>query len=304
MRVLVTGGAGFIGSHLLKHLSGGNHKVVVYDNLTAGRVGTNSVRGGTEFILGDVRDDVRLTQVFNDLKPEIVFHLAAIHFIPACESNPAEAISVNVAGTANVSKACQEYPPAKLVFASSAAVYQPSARPHRESDPLGPIDVYGVTKCAGEQLVQLLSRRTAVSCVIARLFNVYGPNETNPHVIPDITAQVQSGKPAIALGDLEPVRDYVAAKDVARALINLSTLNEGSLLTTNVGTGRGTAVSGLVEIIQRNWPSPFKVLQDESRLRKVDRPCLVADVSGLRGLIGWVPESSLENELAALLKAP
>ena len=153
---------------------------------------------------------------------QVVIHLAALHFIPACNRDPQRAIRVNVDGTQGVLKAAADAASVVgVVVASTAAVYAPSTEAHSESSTIGPTDIYGLTKLWSEQLAELFARSTGKSVGIARLFNVFGPGETNPHLIPTIVRQLQQG-PELRLGNLSTKRDYVYVEDVARGLIALA----------------------------------------------------------------------------------
>ena len=189
-RALVTGGCGFVGSALCSQLMETGHEVVALDDLRLGS--EDSLPTGVPLTVADVRDPA-LERILVAHRPDVVFHLAAIHFVPACEDEPAEAISVNVEGTQRVLAASAAAGAAAVVLASSAAVYAPSPAPHRETSALGPTDVYGHTKLWAEQLASLHNARTGQPIGVARLFNVYGPGETNPHLIPTIIEQARRG---------------------------------------------------------------------------------------------------------------
>jgi UDP-glucose 4-epimerase len=239
----------------------------------------------------DIRDAEGVARIVTNVKPDVLFHLAAIHYIPACESAPGNSVSVNVSGTVNLLDAAA--PGTKFVFASTAAVYSPSLEPHRESESPRPVDIYGFTKLHGEQFVRYYHGKGKVRGVIVRLFNVVGPGETNPHLVPAVIKQVSGGARELELGNLFPHRDYIDVSDVAhgfRALGALSPALHQPVIVSNLGTGRTNSVEEIVELIGKASNQTFKIIQDPDRIRAVDRPMLKASTERLRELTGWAPE--------------
>jgi UDP-glucose 4-epimerase len=297
--VLVTGGAGFVGSHLCDRLHERGWRVSVLDDLSRGK--REWVPAGVVIHEVDVRDRDGVHAVFAETRPDAVAHLAALHFIPAVDEAPELAQSINVDGTRNVLDAARAYPPTRLVFASTAAVYANIPEPLTEELEPAPIDVYGRTKLAGEELVEAFAAETSVDCVSARLFNVMGPRETNPHVLPEIVEQLRGGATTLELGNLDPQRDFVDARDVAEALTLLLEHREPGVATYNVGSGRSTSVADIVrtcgEILGREIP----IEQAPERMRAVERQVLVADVTRIASAVGWQPRRSLRETLAELL---
>jgi UDP-glucose 4-epimerase len=301
--MLVIGGAGFVGHHLVPKLLDLDHDVVVIDNLSRGsmeRFGPALGDARLQVVRGDVTDAVLLRQIVAEVRPAVVFHLAALHFIPYCVAHPSETLLVNVVGTQLVLDALAPVPDARLVFASTADVYASADHPHREDDPLATTNVYGASKRFCEELFEVARRRDpARRIVAARLFNVFGPGETNPHVLPDIVAQLREGN-VLRLGNLEPRRDYVHARDVAAALVRLASY-EGGESVFNVGTGIGTTVRALVDAIASVLGQTLRVEQDAARVRPVERMSLVADVSRARRELGWSAQIGLHDGLHDLL---
>src|ERR1700694_4879664 len=150
MKVLVTGGAGFIGSHVVDYLMSLGHAVVVVDNFSSGRDHWLGHGMRPEIARVDILDRLALSVVFSDHRPAVVFHLAAHHYIPFCDRNPVAAYDLNVGGTLNVLNEACGLGIERVFFASTADVYAPSPRPHMEDDALGPFTVYGRTKLIGE----------------------------------------------------------------------------------------------------------------------------------------------------------
>ncbi len=301
-RVLVTGGAGFVGSHVCDELSLLDHEIVVLDDLSRGNEAW--LPHGAELRRADIRNRDAVLDAFRDVRPQIVVHLAALHFIPAVDEAPRVAEEINVDGTANVVAACYDVRPDVLVFASTAAVYPNLAEPISEQTSLAPLDLYGRTKAAGERLVADLAARTAIRCVAARLFNAVGPRETNPHVIPEIIAQLRGGAHELSLGSLEPRRDYIDVRDVAAAIMMLALGAGEGFAAYNVGTGRGVSVREIVAACERVLVRTVPVRTDPARVRPVDRPSLVADVAAIREAFGWSAQRTFAETLAELLDAP
>lgn len=283
-KVVVTGGAGFIGSHLVQRLLNEGSKVLVLDNLSVGN--EEFIPEGALFKKMDIRSR-NLDSVMAEFEPDIVVHLAAVHYIPYCNANPEETFDVNVMGTRNVLKASK----AKMfLFSSSAAVYPPLNRPLTE-DLYGPIDIYGKTKLICEDLVRLYSEEA----IIARLFNVYGPNDPNLHVIPEIFKQINDGKRELKLGNLTPKRDYIHVDDVCEALIVL--LKHGNSGKYNVGTGNEYSVKQIVDIISEIIGEEINIIKDAKRVRKVEREHLLADITKIKTKTGWKPKIDLKEGL-------
>src|SRR5437879_7468082 len=163
---------------------------------------------------GDVRDVYALRRVIASQGIKTVFHLAAMQYAPACEKAPRECVSINVGGTQAVLDACEGTSVSAIVFTSSAAVYAPAADAVNEAAAVAPHDVYGHTKLWGEQLLRLFHRRTGTAIGIARLFSVYGPGDTNPHLA-SVIMQAQGGN-GITLGNLSTQRDYVYRSEERR----------------------------------------------------------------------------------------
>ena len=186
MRIAVTGGAGFIGTHLIEALCREGHEIWACDNFSVGHA-MESLRWGPQVTLleGDLLHFDWLNRSLCGFQPELLFHLAAIHYIPYCNDHPAETVRVNVEGTVNVMRAAQQCADLKGVFfASSAAVYPATDAFHTETDSTGPSDIYGLSKVLGEQVVTHYAALSGISYVLGRFFNVFGPDETNSHLIP------------------------------------------------------------------------------------------------------------------------
>jgi UDP-glucose 4-epimerase len=297
--VLVTGGAGFVGSQLVETLSEDGANLLAIDNCFAGS--DSLVPDDVRFERTDIRDD-SLSELVEEFDPDVIVHLAALHYIPYCNDHPEETFQVNVMGTRNLLEAAGEASNlSTVVFASTAAVYPPREGPNAEGSPTGPMDIYGETKLVGEDLMQLFARRTGISTVSARLFNVFGTNETNDHLIPAIVEQVRRGDRKIDLGNLTPKRDFVHVSDVVEAIMTLAQEFQGGYDTYNVGTGTEYSVREVVEQTSEALGEEIEIDQDDDRVRESDRPHLQADISRLRREFGWEPSVDLVTGLEELL---
>jgi UDP-glucose 4-epimerase len=303
--ILVTGGAGFIGSWLVRELLDRFHdaKIVVIDNLYTGRVAFLPDSTRVYFEQVDLRDQKKVLDVVRENKPELVFHLAAIHFIPHCNAYPIETLQVNVVGTQILLEALRQQTPQRVVIASSAAIYPIMEGPNHEDDSAGPVDIYGLTKLMNEAQLEVFSRVTETLCAAARLFNVFGSNETNPHVIPEIFNQIGKNVDTISLGNIEPKRDYIYVSDVAQALIAIAEKNTHFYRVYNVGSGKEYSVREILDCINEISGRHFRVSISVDRQRKADRMHLLSHLGRISEEIGWKPRVDLQGGLSKLWEA-
>jgi UDP-glucose 4-epimerase len=302
MRILITGGVGYVGRtlvaqalrdptaelHVLDNLASGEHRLTGMD---LGRLTLHRV---------DLRDAAAVSALMRTVAPSLIFHLAAVHYIPACEAAPGDAVGINVAGTVNLLAAAVNRP--KFVFASTAAVYSPSEQPHVEDGGgIGPVDIYGLTKLQAERYIDYYHRLGKIDGVVVRLFNVIGPGETNPHLVPAIIRQLSRGATKVRLGNLFPKRDYIHVADAAEGFLRLANAQgeRGAPLISNLGTGRSHGVREIVEKIADAAAVRLEIDQDPERIRSNDRPLLCASTKTLDALTGWVPGTSVADSLRA-----
>jgi UDP-glucose 4-epimerase len=225
-----------------------------------------------------------------------------MHFIPDCIARPAETLDVNVEGTRRVLESCRTGSVEQVVFASSAAVYAPVDVPCIEdATPLGPVEIYGESKVAGEAIVRAFHQDTGMPTTILRLFNAVGRRETNPHVVPHIFESLQDSD-VIPLGNIAPRRDYIDTRDVADAIVDVLK-HPGGCQVLNVGSGVAHSVSDIVESLRRILRRPITVLQEALRTRASERMLLLADVEKMRRATGWSARISLEDTLRDLVAA-
>jgi len=301
-RVLVTGGAGFIGSHLVESLLDSGADVLVVDDFRVGRrehLERASQTGRLTVIDGDIRSAADLRPVA-EFAPDTVFHLAALHFIPYCNAHPQEALDVNILGLDAVLRAVRTAPLRTFVFPSSGAIYGFGDAPWPETAPPRPDEIYGISKWMGEQVMSRFHADSpGLRTVVARLFNTYGPRETNPHVLPEVMKALSAGTTRVELGNLWPKRDLIFVTDTAAGLVAAAG-GEPGLEVFNVGTGTGTTIEDVMETIGEITRKPVDVRQVPGRMREDDGH-LVSDPQKLIQATGWKPQYDLEAGLRELL---
>ena len=301
-KTLITGGAGFIGSALSTHLQSVGDEVFVVDDLSFGRRELAGVQDA-RFFKADIRDGAAMRRIMAEVRPQRVLHLAAIHFIPYCNQHPAEAADININGTVQVMDAVENCPFVEQVFvASTAAVYPIADGAMAEDHPLGPMDIYGTTKLATEKIAREFHYRIGTPLVIGRFFNAFGPNETNPHLFPEIQRQVLEGERTLRLGNLDPKRDYIHTEDMSRAIEALLDHAPKGCGVYNIGRGIEYSVREVVQAFERQLGEALSIEVDPARVRRVERMHLLANVEKLKQATGWEPRWGIDEGVATLLK--
>ncbi|MGL6280596.1 MAG: NAD-dependent epimerase/dehydratase family protein [Gaiella sp.] len=293
MRTVVTGGAGFVGSHVVEALLDRGDEVHVVDDLSRGSA--ENVPTGAHLHVADVREP--LDGLFAEIRPVAVFHLAAQIDVRLSVADPvADAVS-NVVGTIRVLEASRPHG-AQIVLASTGgAIYGECLAPATEDAPRRPLAPYGTSKLAGEEYLATWNRLYGTRHVALRLGNVYGPRQ-DPHgeagVVAIFFQRIAEGRPATIFGAGTQTRDYVYAGDVAAAMLAAVGAEGG---TFNVGTGIETSVTELWEACRATAGSPLEAEHAEARLGELERSCL--DPSRARELLGWEPATGLAQGLRA-----
>jgi UDP-glucose 4-epimerase len=296
----VTGAAGCIGSTLCHQLRSRQHPVVGYDNLSRGRA--EHLPPGVRLVHGDIRDTARLREAISTSQPDCVVHLAAMHFIPDCIARPHDTFEVNVDGTRRVLESCRDSSVRSFILASTAAVYVPTDRPCVEdTTPLGPLEVYGESKVAAEQLVGAFHDDTGITASILRIANAIGRNETNAHVVPHIFEALQKSN-VIELGNMAPSRDYIDTRDLSAAILAIANEVHG-FGVFNVGSGVTHSVTDVVDALGRILGRPITVVQAASRVRTTERMVLALDITKVRRATQWTPRLTLDDSLVDLITA-
>ncbi|MBD2319204.1 NAD-dependent epimerase/dehydratase family protein [Phormidium tenue] len=302
LNILVTGGAGFIGSAVIANLQSVGHNIHVIDNLSFGNRKFLTIPD-THFHNVDILNAEQLDSLVQTISPDWLIHLAAIHFIPYCNQNPTEASLTNIQGTINVLSAAKKLKKLeKVFFASTAAVYPIVDQAIPESHRPEPTDIYGISKLAGEYLMNEFYLQTSIPTIIGRFFNAFGPNETNAHVIPEIQRQVNLGARTIQLGNLDPKRDFIHTSDMAIAISKLLNKFDQGIDTFNIGRGIEYSIREVVQAFEQSLGAEITIQVDPSRVRKVERMHLLADISKLTSFINWEPQISLSQGINTLIE--
>lgn len=300
-RIFITGGFGFIGSAVIQRLEECGHQTFVFDDLSFGSRQFVDIPD-SRFIRGNILDAGLLESAMVKVRPQWVIHLAAIHFIPYCNEHPFESANINIAGTMNVLECCRRIQGLeKVLFASTAAVYPIFEDAIPESLPAAPSDIYGLSKMTGEELCKKFHAETGIPTILCRFFNAFGPNETNPHLIPAIQRQVLEGKRTILLGNTQPKRDFIHTHDMARAVEMLLNKFDRGVDTFNLGRGIEYSVLEVIAAFEKALGQKLNIEVDPSRMRKSDRLHLLADISKLSAFTGWQPAISLEEGIKTLV---
>jgi len=298
MKALVTGAAGFIGSHLSEMLLAQGASVVLVDDLSTGKLSNIAPllrMPACTFHQVDIRDQAALTPCFSGV--DQVFHLAGRADIVPSIDDPETYFSVNVSGTLNVLQAARQHGVKRLVYAASSSCYGiPDAYPTPESAPVAPEYPYALTKNMGEQLVLHWGKVYQLPVIALRLFNVYGPRSrtagTYGAVFGVFLAQKLKGQPYTVVGDGSQTRDFTFVTDVARAFV-MAAQSDLAGEVMNVGSGGHYSVNRLIELLGGERVSIPK--------RPGEPDCTFADTQKIRRLLGWQAEVSLEQGVAALL---
>lgn len=296
-KVLVTGGAGFIGSSLCLELAKRDNHVVILDDLSTGKEANIEALLGekVDFVRGSVVDLPLLQELFH--KIDFVFHLAAIPGVPGSLENPLASHHVNITGTLNVLLAARDNRVGKVIYASSSAVYGDTPiLPQREDGALNPQSPYAATKLAGEYYCRVFEQVYDQSTVSLRYFNVYGPrqdpNAQYAAVIPKFISRLLENKPPIIFGDGEQTRDFAFVEDAVAASILAAESNVSGVF--NVGAGRGVTINELSRLIGIIMGKELEPIHQE--LRPGDVKHSLADISEAKAL-GYCPNHDLEQGL-------
>jgi UDP-glucose 4-epimerase len=302
-KILITGGAGFIGSAVIAELQKHAYDIYVIDNLSFGNRNFISIPDD-HFFNVDLLNEQELNLIVRNIDPHQIIHLAAIHFIPYCNAHPFESSNINIQGTIHLLKAACSLRALELVlFASTAAVYPITDTAIKETHALNPLDIYGLSKLAGEHLCNEFHLRTKIPVAICRFFNAFGPNETNPHLIPEIQQQLNSGLRTIRLGNLTPKRDFIHTSDMATVIYLLMNKFKGGIDVFNLGRGIEYSVSEIVEAFERQLGEKITIEIDPSKVRNVERMHLLADITKLKTFLNWDPKITIDEGIKTLINA-
>lgn len=302
MKVLITGGAGFIGSNLAKYFLKEGVAVVILDNLSTGTRENIPDHRDLTFVKGDILDTKVLEHAIAGC--DRVCHLAAAVGNVRSIETPEQDSRINVLGTLSVLDAARKTGIRKFVYSSSAAIFgEPMALPLDEEHPLAPDSPYGVSKLAGELHARCYAKLYDMDVICLRYFNVYGPNQrfdAYGNVIPIFATKKRKGEPFTIYGDGEQTRDFVHVEDVAQANFLAATRSNVSG-TYNIGSGLSITVNQLANIMnEAGEESAVKVKYMDARKGEVKHS--LADIGKARKKLGYAPARELESGLADYMK--
>ena len=297
----MTGGAGFIGSHLVDRLINEGFEVVVLDNFSTGSLENLRLHVGKDnfhIVKGDVRNRADVKKAVEDV--DYVFHLAAIVSVELSIKNPVLVEEVNVGGTLNLLEESLNLDLKKFVYVSSCAVYgNPKYLPIDEEHPTKPLSPYGVSKLTAEHYCKVFYRIYGLKTVCLRLFNVYGPRQAvGPYsgVIAKFVDRLKNGKPPIIYGDGKQTRDFIFVEDVVDACLRAMDSKKCVGEVVNIGSGIETSINELAQLISRLFRmEKVKPVYAESRVGEIRRSC--ADISKAEKLLEFKSKISLEEGL-------
>jgi len=304
MLYLVTGGAGFIGSHLTERLLADGHAVRILDNFSTGKRENIPAAPGVEVIEGDVGDFETVRQAMQGV--DYVFHEAAIASVPETVGNPLASERVNYRGTLNILETARHAGVKRVVFACSAAVYGDLPElPKREDMPLRPLSPYAVDKLASEHACQVYTHLYGLEAVALRYFNVFGPRQdpSSPYsgVISIFSDHLRQGKQPAIYGDGEQTRDFVFVADVVEANIRAASSPAAVGRAINIATGSTLSINDLLRTICRIQGQPFEPGYRPGRQGDIRHSR--ADISLARELLEWEPAVEFETGLRELFKS-
>ena len=302
-KVIVTGGAGFIGSHLAEELARQGYYTIIVDDLSAGKMENIEEllkNNNVEFIKGSVTDQPLLQKVFKDA--QYVFHQAALPGVPRSIDSPQSSHEVNLTGTLDVLLAARDNHVYKVIYASSSSVYGDTPTlPKREDMAPTPLSPYAVTKLAGEYYCRVFHQVYGLASVCLRYFNVYGPkqdpNSQYAAVIPFFIRRTHEGEPPIIFGDGEQTRDFTFVKDVVEA--NILAAQSDAYGVFNISRGERITVNQLANLVIELVGNKVKAIYQEPRAGDIKHS--LADISKAKAF-GYEPRYDLEAGLAETIR--
>lgn len=300
---LVTGGAGFIGSHLVEALLDRGDRVRVLDDFSSGhRENLAGVLGQVEVIEGDVRDVATVQEAIKDV--ELIYHLAAMVSVPESMQDPLAAEAINAGGALNLLSAAQKAGARRLVLSSTCAVYGDDPNlPATENQRPAPKSPYAVAKLAAEGYSQVFNESFGVETVTLRYFNVYGPRQdpSSPYsgVISIFVDKLSKGQAPTILGSGEQTRDFVYVGDVVQANLLAGDVSEAAGRTFNIGRGEQVSINQLFRLLNHLLQTNFEAIRALAREGDIQHSC--ADVSQAAQVLGWQAQVSLREGLRRLL---
>lgn len=300
MRILVTGGAGFIGSNVVDALIQEDHEVVIVDNLSTGK--REYINEAARFYKVNITDKDALKIAFEIERPEVVYHFAAQIDVQTSLKNPALDSNVNIVGTINILEYCKEYSVKKIIYPSSAAVYgDPQYLPVDEKHVVNPISFYGISKHTPEHYIQAYSKLYGITYTILRYANVYGIRQDpkgEGGVISIFIDKFLKGESPTIFGDGNQTRDFIYIKDIVCA--NILALTQGNNEILNISTNTATTVTELYEIMKQVFNSNISSIYGEVREGDILHSYLDNRKSNEK--LNWIPKYNLKDGIIETVK--
>lgn len=298
MKILVTGGAGFIGSHVVDKYIEEGHEIIVVDDLSSGV--EENINSQARFFKVDIRDKKALEDIFDSCRPDIVNHHAAQKSVPYSLENPIIDAEINIIGLLNILDLCKKYDVKKVIYISSGgSLYGDTDNiPTKEDNPVNMISPYAVAKFSGEKYLSFYNKIYGLNYTVLRYSNVYGPRQLTDGecgVLPIFMNNILEGKDSklFTYNNMEKgvTRDYVYVKDVAEA--NLLSLDKGDNEIFNIGSSEEIYIADLFDKLQEVIGSNLKLIREKERLGDVKRSLL--DCSLAEKVLGWKAKTKLEE---------
>ena len=303
--LLITGGAGFIGSHIARTVARAGERVRVMDDFSSGRpANLDDIAGEIELVHGDLRDVDAVARAADGV--EVIYHQGAVPSVPRSVVDPRTTLDVGITGTLNVLLAARDAGARRVVFASSSSVYGDTPEmPKREEMTPRPLSPYAISKLSAEQLCGVFTRLYGLETVALRYFNVFGPNQdpTSQYaaVIPKFIAAVAAGERPTIYGDGEQSRDFTYIDNVVDANLRAATAPEAAGRVFNIASGRAITVNRMLALVGELLGKPAEAERVDPRPGDI-RDSL-ADISAAREVLGYEPAVSFEDGLALTVAA-
>ena len=295
--IFVTGGAGFLGSEVVRQISASGGNVIVYDNLSSGKKKFIQDYPRVKVIKGDVKNRSTIHKAIQ--KSQYIINLAALPFIPDSFHYPQEFFEVNTNGTLNLILESIDHKKIKnFVHISTSEVYGSAKKsPMDENHPILPQSTYAVSKLAGEKAVFTMHKEHDFPAVMIRPFNTYGPNITQPYIIPEIIMQVLGKNSEIKLGNINAERDFTFVSDTANGIIKALFSKKAIGETINLGSGKSYKIKNIVKLVSSILEKKVTITSNKDRLRPFDVNKLVCDNRKAKKILNWEPKITFDEGL-------
>lgn len=308
MHYLITGGAGFIGSHLSERMLQEGHRVTIFDDFNTyydpeiKKQNISTIRDHIEVVRGDIRDAILVERSFAKGKFDQVIHIAARAGVRPSIQDPKLYFTTNIDGTFNLLDACRYHEVPRFTFASSSSVYGINQKvPFAETDAIErTISPYAATKLAGEQICSNYAHLFGIHCQCLRFFTVYGPRQRPDLAISKFTKRILAGEPIQQYGDGSTARDYTYIEDIINGIVAASKYDEKSFDIFNLGGSATTTLSELIELIENATGKSAIIEQIEEQ--PGDVPQTYADITKANKLLGYTPQTPIAEGIKSYVK--